>query len=66
MTKDCSLNMFCNCSFHGNYMNNLLSYCGLADVRISASEKDLPVPKELSITIYVISSDLFYLIESTM
>ena len=24
-------------------MNNLLSYCGLVDSRISASEKDLPV-----------------------
>ena len=24
-------------------MNNLLSYCGLVDVRTSASEKDLPV-----------------------
>ena len=24
-------------------MNNLLSYCGLFDARISASEKDLPV-----------------------
>ena len=24
-------------------MNNLLSYCGLIDARISASEKDLPV-----------------------
>ena len=24
-------------------MNNLLSYCGLVDPRISASEKDLPV-----------------------
>ena len=24
-------------------MNNLLSYCGLIDERISASEKDLPV-----------------------
>ena len=24
-------------------MNNLLSYCGLVDVRICASEKDLPV-----------------------
>jgi hypothetical protein len=23
-------------------MNNLLSYCGLVEVRISASEKDLP------------------------
>ena len=24
-------------------MNNLLSYCGLVDARISAPEKDLPV-----------------------
>ena len=24
-------------------MNNLLSYCGLVDARIIASEKDLPV-----------------------
>jgi hypothetical protein len=24
-------------------MNNLLSYCGLVDARISASKKDLPV-----------------------
>ena len=24
-------------------MNNLLSYCGLVDARISTSEKDLPV-----------------------
>ena len=24
-------------------MNNLLSYCGLVDASISASEKDLPV-----------------------
>jgi len=36
-------NMFCACSFHGNSMNNLFSYCGLVDARISASEKDLPV-----------------------
>ena len=27
----------------GKSMNNLLSYCGLVDARISASEKDLPV-----------------------
>ena len=27
----------------GKLMNNLLSYCGLVDTRISASEKDLPV-----------------------
>ena len=25
-------------------MNNLLSYCGIVDARIRASEKDLPVP----------------------
>ena len=25
-------------------MNNLLSYCGLVYVKISASDKDLPVP----------------------
>ena len=37
------LPMFFNCSLHGNSMNNLLSYCGLVDARISASEKDLPV-----------------------
>mgnify|MGYP001397239148 CR=1 FL=1 len=36
------LPMFCACSFHGNSMNNLLSYCGLVDAKISASEKDLP------------------------
>ena len=35
--------MFCAFSFHGNSINNLLSYCGLVDARISASEKDLPV-----------------------
>ena len=26
-------------------MNNLISYCGLVAARISASDKDLPVPK---------------------
>ena len=61
MTKDCSWNyhknckrrtwarhgqnMFCACSFHSNSMNNLLSYFGLVDARISAFEKDLPVFK---------------------
>ena len=44
------LNMFSPCSELAifmyrtcNSMNNLLSYCGLVDARISASEKDLPV-----------------------
>ena len=32
----------------GKSMNNLLSYCGLVDARISASEKDLPVSTFLS------------------
>ena len=59
MTKDCSWNyrenykhrtwgehvlpIFCACSFHGNSMNNLLSYCGLIDAKIRASDRDLPV-----------------------
>ena len=43
-------NMFSTCSeiaifmyWTHNLMHNLLSYCGLADAKISASEKDLPV-----------------------
>ena len=39
------LHMCCTCSFYGNSMNNLLSYCGLIDGKIRASDKDLPVPK---------------------
>ena len=42
-SADLSQNMFCTCSFHGNSINNLLSYCGLIDAKIRASEKDLPV-----------------------
>ena len=34
-------------------MNNLLSIAGLIDAKIRASDKDLPVLKELNITIYV-------------
>ena len=37
--------MFWTCLFRRNSMNNLLSYCGLTDARMRASEKDLPVPK---------------------
>ena len=37
------LPMFCACCFHGNSMNNLLSYCGLIDAKIRDSDKDLPV-----------------------
>ena len=41
-------NMFWECSelaisMYWTGINNLLSYCGLVDARISASEKDLPV-----------------------
>ena len=36
------LPMFCAFSFHGNSMNNLLSYWGLIDAKIRASDKDLP------------------------
>ena len=32
----------------GKSMNNLLSYCGLVDARIGASEKDLPVMYDIS------------------
>ena len=42
--------VYTTCSEHvvflywtGNSMNNLLSYCGLDDARISAYDKDLPV-----------------------
>ena len=38
-------------------MNNLLSYCGLVDARISASEKDLPVTDSLS---FIYSAHSFY------
>ena len=33
-------------------MNNLLSYCGLVDAAISASEKDLPVHLIPSLTVW--------------
>ena len=39
-------NMFLTCIFGGNSMSNLLSYCGLTDARMRASEKDLPVFKK--------------------
>ena len=33
-------------------MNNLLSYCGLIDAKIRASDKDLPVKKNANLTVY--------------
>ena len=43
-------------------MNNLLSYCGLVDARISASEKDLPVLSIISfeIKLKLINSTTFF------
>ena len=43
MDRYIDLFQFCACRFHGNSMNNLLSYCGLVDAKIRASDKDLPV-----------------------
>jgi hypothetical protein len=43
----CVHNMFSPCSELAIFMNNLLSYCGLVDARISASERDLPCMWEL-------------------
>ena len=40
-------------------MDNLLSYCGLVDVRISTSEKDLPVPKVTQLVYIVVFSFYF-------
>ena len=34
-------------------MNNFLSYCGLVDAKISASEKDLPVPCRHKLSLYI-------------
>ena len=41
MYKTCS-ELVVSMYWTGKSMNNLLSYCGLVDARISASEKDLP------------------------
>ena len=37
------LPVLCACSFHGNSMNNLLSYFGLINAKIRASDQDLHV-----------------------
>ena len=39
----------CTC----NSMNNLLSHFGLVDAKISASEKDLPVPCRHKLSLYI-------------
>ena len=38
MTTSMGMSIFCACSFHGNFMNNLLSYCGLIDAKIRDSD----------------------------
>ena len=43
-----------NLYFLGNSMNNILSYCGLTDAKMRASEKDLPVTNK-SITNQILS-----------
>ena len=39
--------------FSGNSMNSLLSYCGLTDARVRASEKDLPVTQLLRLRLLI-------------
>ena len=58
-------NMFCACSFHGNSMYNLLSYCGLIDTKIRASDKDLPVPigQFVGVPVYTLFRSIFILID---
>ena len=41
----CVHNMFSWCPELAIFMNNLLSYCGLVEAKIRASDKDLPVVK---------------------
>ena len=60
MSKQKEKHNFCtqhvvNMYFSGNSMNNLLSYCGLADTRMRASEKDLPV-KEVRIYNFLVNN----------
>ena len=44
-----------------NSMNNLLSYCGLTHAIMSASEKDLPVPKQIVDCSYVSKTSVSFL-----
>ena len=40
----------------GKSMNNILSLCGLVDAKVSASEKDLPLPEKSTSTVYIHTS----------
>ena len=42
-----------------NFMNNLLSYCGLVDAKISASEKGLPVKESQIRNVYCYKFEIF-------
>ena len=54
MDRYIDLFQFCACRFHGNSMNNLLSYCGLIDAKIRAFDKNLPVkPNNLVFSVFV-------------
>ena len=51
----------------GKSMNNLLSYCGLVDVRINASDKDLPaLLKEFLNVKKVLLSEQFVYLRNSM
>ena len=45
--KNCVHNMFSTCSELAIFMHNLLSYCGLVDAKVRASDIDLPLDIEL-------------------
>ena len=54
MSKQKKQSMYTTCSelvvfmyWSGKSMNNLLSYCGLFDARTRASNRDLPVQRQL-------------------
>ena len=43
----------------GKSMNNLMSFCGLLDVRINASDKDLPVQELFEYFSYLVITLMF-------
>ena len=47
----------CELEFLGNSMNNLLSYCGLSDTRMRASEKDYLYWVDLDVRAVLINFD---------
>ena len=55
--------MYTTCSELGNSIYNLLSYCGLVEVRISASEEDVPVMSGVLKRIFLIDMIKYYIID---